>query len=146
MRERLFAHANNEGCSGCHLVSDPPGLALENFDALGQWRTMENGRLIDVSVDWQGKTFQGAQGLGMAIRDDPLIPACLVRNVVAYGVGRTPDNADKAFIERKTRAFTAGGHKVPALIADIAASPEFYRVSPPAAKAPARAATKVAAN
>ena len=146
VRERLFAHANNEGCSGCHLVSDPPGLALENFDALGQWRTMENGRLIDVSVDWQGKTFQGAQGLGMAIRDDPLIPACLVRNVVAYGVGRTPDNADKAFIERKTRAFTAGGHKVPALIADIAASPEFYRVSPPAAKAPARAATKVAAN
>ena len=117
------------GCSGCHLLSDPPGLALENFDGIGQFRTMESGQKIDVSVDWLGKTFEGPQGLGANFHDDPRIPACLVRNLFAYGTGRAPDPTDQAFIDREVKAFAAGGYKAPALIADIAASPEFYRIA-----------------
>jgi hypothetical protein len=137
VRQRLLQHATNAGCSGCHLISDPPGLALENFDGLGQFRTMESGQKIDVSVDWLGKKIEGSQGLGAVFHDDPRIPACLVRNLVAYGTGRTPDKTDQAFIDREIKAFAAGGYKTPALIADIAASPEFYRVVPSKPAAPA---------
>lgn len=136
-RQRLLQHATNVGCSSCHLLSDPPGLALENFDGVGQFRTMEGGQKIDVSVDWLGRKIDGPQGLGAIFHDDPKIPACLVRNIFAYGTGRTPDAADRAFIERQTAAFAAGGYKVPALIADIAASPEFYRAARAAPAVPA---------
>ncbi len=140
VRQRLLVHANNAGCSSCHLLSDPPGLALENFDGLGQYRTMESGQKIDVAVEWMGRKFDGPQGLGMVFRDDPGVPACLVHNLVAYGLGRAPDPADRAFIDRETRAFSVAGYKVPALIADIAAKPDFYRVA--AAPAPAGAAAQ----
>ena len=136
VRQRLLQHANNAGCSSCHLLSDPPGLALENFDGIGQLRTMESGQKIDVAVDWMGKKFEGAQGLGAMLRDNQQIPACLVRNVFAYGTGRAPDKTDREFIDRETKAFAANGYRMPALIADIAASPEFYRVEPPKPVAP----------
>lgn len=129
VRQRLLQHATNAGCSSCHMLSDPPGLALENFDGLGQFRTMESGQKIDVSVDWMGKKFEGSHGLGVNFHDDQQIPACLVRNVFAYGTGRAPDKTDQAFIDRQIKTFAAKGYTVPALIADIAASPEFYRVA-----------------
>jgi hypothetical protein len=147
VRTRLLQHATNAGCSGCHMLADPPGLALENFDGIGQFRSMEGGQKIDVSVDWLGKKIEGAQGLGANFHDDPRVPACLVRNVFAYGTGRTPDRTDQAFIDRQIKAFAARGYKAPALIAEIAASPEFYRVvttSRPAA-APAVAQSTSAA-
>jgi hypothetical protein len=131
VRQRLLQHATNAGCSSCHLLSDPPGLALENFDGLGQFRTMESGQKIDVSVDWLGKKFEGSQGLGAYFHDNQQIPACLVRNVFAYGTGRAPDLTDRAFIDRQTKTFAAKGYKVSALLADIAASPDFYRVELP---------------
>jgi hypothetical protein len=137
VRQRLLQHATNAGCSSCHLLSDPPGLALENFDGLGQFRTIESGQKIDVAVDWLGKKFEGSQGLGANFHDNQQIPACLVRNIFAYGTGRAPDKTDQAFIDRQTKAFAAEGYKVPALIADIAASPEFYRVVLPKPVAPA---------
>ncbi|MEI7931625.1 MAG: DUF1592 domain-containing protein [Alphaproteobacteria bacterium] len=129
VRQRLLAHANNAGCSSCHLLSDPPGLALENFDGLGQYRTTESGQKINTSVEWLGKSFDGAQGLGRVFRDDPGVPACLVRNMVAYGLGRNPQQADKAFVDGQTKAFAANGYKVPALMSAIALSPEFYSVA-----------------
>jgi hypothetical protein len=143
VRARLLQHATNAGCSSCHMLSDPPGLALENFDGLGQYRTMESGEKINVAVDWMGQKFEGAQGLGANLHDNPQIPSCLVRNVFAYGTGRAPDKMDQEFISQQVKAFAAGGYKVPALIAAIAASPEFYRVADapkPAAPAQSHAA------
>ena len=64
VRGRLLDHMENTGCTACHRRSDPPGLALEHFDGLGQLRTTENGTPIDVSADLNGAKFSGAQGLG----------------------------------------------------------------------------------
>ncbi len=138
VRQRLLVHANNAGCSSCHLLSDPPGLALENFDGLGQYRTMESGQRIDTSVEWMGKSFAGAQGLGRVFREDPAVPACLVNNLVAYGLGRAPIQGDLAYIDGQTKSFAANGYRVPALIAAIAAGPEFYSVGTRPAGAVAR--------
>ena len=49
MRERLAEHRDNPACSGCHQLMDPVGFSLENYDAVGRWRTSENGKPIDAS-------------------------------------------------------------------------------------------------
>lgn len=138
VRGRLLDHMENTGCTACHRRSDPPGLALEHFDGLGQLRTMENGARIDVSADLNGKTFEGAQGLAKYLRDDPKIPACLVRNVYAYGVGRHTDERDEDYLHDQTQAFMSGGYRLPDLMIQIASSPEFFKAIVPRIAAPAQ--------
>jgi hypothetical protein len=131
IRSRLLEHMNNPGCSGCHRRTDPPGLALEHFDGLGEMRTMENGARIDVSADLYGAKFEGAQGLGKFLHDDPRVPACLVSNVYAYGVGRKPDYQDEDYLSGQTKAFAGNGYRVPELMMQIASSPQFFKVAVP---------------
>jgi hypothetical protein len=131
IRGRLIDHMNNPGCSGCHMRSDPPGLALEHFDGLGQLRTMENGATIDVSADIYGVKLDGAQGLGKFLHDDARVPACLVRNVYAYGVGRATGEQDGDYLSNQTRAFASNGYRLPELMVQIASSPEFFKVVVP---------------
>ncbi|HEV2668183.1 MAG TPA: DUF1588 domain-containing protein, partial [Blastocatellia bacterium] len=131
VRGRLLGHMNNKGCIGCHRRTDPPGLALEHFDGLGQSRMTENGIRIDVSAEFEGRKFEGAQGLGALLRDDPRVPATLVRNVYAYAVGRKTDAQDDSYLSDQIRRFTNNGYRLPDLTAQIAASPEFFRVVVP---------------
>jgi hypothetical protein len=131
VRGRLLDHMNNKGCAGCHSRTDPPGLALEHFDGLGQLRTMENGMRIDVSAELDGVKFEGAQGLGKLLRDDPRVPASMVRNVYAYGVGRKAEERDDAYLSDQTKTFASNGYRLPDLMAQIASSPEFFRVVVP---------------
>jgi hypothetical protein len=131
IRGRLLDHMNNKGCISCHRRSDPPGLALEHFDGLGQLRTKENGAQIDVSADLFGKTFDGAQGLGKLLHDDAKVPACLVRNVYAYGVGRKAEEQDADYLAAQTKAFSSSGYRVPDLMVQIASSPAFFKVMVP---------------
>ena len=49
VRERLAEHRANVACAGCHKLMDPVGFALENFDAVGRWRTVEEGRPVDAT-------------------------------------------------------------------------------------------------
>jgi hypothetical protein len=132
IRGRLLDHMENTGCTACHRRSDPPGLALEHFDGLGQLRTMENGVPIDVSADLNGAKFVGAQGLAKYLHDDPKVPACLVRNVFAYGIGRKTGIKDEDYLENQTKAFVGNGYRIPDLMVQIASSPEFFKVATPA--------------
>ena len=131
LRGRLLDHMNNKGCESCHRRSDPPGLALEHFDGLGQLRTMENGARIDVSADLYGQTFEGAQGLGKFLSYDRRVPACLVRNVYAYGVGRKTEGHDADYLAEQTKAFSINGYRLPDLMVQIASSPEFFKAVVP---------------
>ena len=131
LRGRLLDHMNNKGCESCHRRSDPPGLALEHFDGLGQLRTMENGARIDVSADLYGKALEGAQCLGKFLHDDRRVPACLVRNVYAYGVGRKTERQDADYLAEQTKAFSSSGYRLPDLMVQIASSPEFFKAVVP---------------
>jgi hypothetical protein len=128
VRARLLDHMQNTGCAVCHRRTDPPGLALEHFDGLGQLRTTENGTTIDVSAGINGVKFEGAQGLGQFLHDSPRVPVCLVRNLYAYGVGRETDAQDEDYIANQGKAFAGNGYRFPDLMAQIASSPEFFRV------------------
>ncbi len=134
VRGRLLDHMENEGCSGCHRRTDPLGLALEHFDGLGQLRTMENGMPIDVSAELKNVTIEGARGVGEYLRDEPKVPACLVRNVYSYGVGERAFGRDKAYLAAQTQAFIENGYRFPMLVRQIASSPEFFKVTAPKSK------------
>lgn len=71
MRQRLTAHRNNPVCAGCHRITDPIGLALEDFDAAGVSRSEENGAPIDASGDFSGKPFKNVVELSAILRDEP---------------------------------------------------------------------------
>jgi hypothetical protein len=131
VRARMLNHMTTAGCAGCHLPIEPLGLALEHFDGLGQLRTMENGVSIDVSAELDGAKFEGAQGLGQFLHKNPRVPACLVRNVYSYGVGRKTDGQDADYLFEQTKAFAGNGYRLFDLMVQIASSPQFFKVVVP---------------
>jgi len=68
MRERMAQHRANPACAGCHKLMDPIGFSLENYDAVGRWRTTEGGVPVDAAGSLpDGSTFTGAAGLRQAL-------------------------------------------------------------------------------
>jgi hypothetical protein len=137
VRGRLLDHMENTGCTTCHKRSDPPGLALEHFDGLGQYRASENGAPVDASAEFDGVKFVGAQGMAGWLRSNPKVPECLVRNVYSYGTGRKTGFRDEDYLVAQTKTFVASGYRVPELMTQIASSPEFFAAVVPAGARPA---------
>jgi hypothetical protein len=131
-RDRLNAHATDPVCAGCHKITDPMGLALENYDGDGAYRKTENGALIDARGELSGKKFEDSAGLGAAVRNDPATPSCLVDRVLAYGLGRTPVPTESSWKASLKEAFAKDGYVLPELMRKIVVSPEFFSAAPPA--------------
>jgi len=131
-RDRLNAHATDPVCAGCHKITDPMGLSLENFDGDGSYRTAENGAPIDTRGELGGKKFDDSAGLGLAVRNDNATPSCLVDRVLAYSLGRTPVAGESAWRANLKESFAKDGYVVPELMSKIATSPEFFSAAPPA--------------
>ncbi len=136
VRTRLIDHMTNPGCSGCHMMSDPPGLALERFDGLGQFRKMENGAPIDVSALIGGKSFSGSVGLGRYMHDNPGVSACLVRRAHDYGAGRSSKPGETKLLAAETAAFADAGYRWAPLMRTVLSDPSFYSVSAPQGATP----------
>jgi hypothetical protein len=142
-RIRLAEHNESPACAGCHKLTDPTGLTLESFDGAGTFRAKENGAVLDLTGSLDGVDFEGAPGLGQAMRDNPVVPMCLTDKLYRSAVGRELDESEGPFIEYLTAAFAAQGYRIPQLMRAIALSQTFYAVSaPPLAKPAAQAAAK----
>lgn len=87
MRDRLAAHQEEDLCASCHLIMDPPGLGLENYDGVGRFRTIENGVTIDTMSDLDGEPFDGAAQLGAVLRDRPRFSLCTILNLYRHATG-----------------------------------------------------------
>ncbi len=151
-RDRVDFHLENPVCAGCHKITDPMGLSLENFDGIGAYRETEKGQKIDASGTLDGKAFTDAVGLGKALRDHPALPSCLVKRAFAYGTGSPTTNTDRPLLAHFTTKFGEEGYKLPALLRTITMSEAFSRVAEPktsptpAKTANAPSAPAVAAN
>jgi hypothetical protein len=145
VRLRLQAHATNPSCAGCHSLVDPAGLALERFDSLGQYRELENGEPIDVHAQINGVKFEGATGLGKLLHDNPRTASCVVRNLYSTGTGRPAGAADRAVVDELTKAFAAGGYRLPGFLKALASGDQLFttRIQAPAAPPKVAAMTPI---
>ena len=134
-RDRVNAHLENPVCAGCHKITDPMGLALENFDGSGRYRATERGSPIDASGSLDGKAFKDVIGLGQALHDHPALTSCLVKRAYSYGVGGPAEATDRPLLTYLDTRFGEEGYRLPNLLRTIATSHAFSRVVGPAAPA-----------
>jgi hypothetical protein len=141
VRDRLIAHSENPACAPCHMQTDPLGLPLEHFDAIGSYRTHDNGEPINASAELRGEPVSGAQGLGQYLRDNPSYPACVARKLYSYSRGLNNLAVKTEDFKDAYQAFVDSEFRFRALLKNMAVSESFY-----AAPAPAAAANEVAKN
>jgi cytochrome c551/c552 len=127
VRERLEEHRRNPACAGCHQLMDPIGFALENFDAVGAWRTNDSGFRVDAA----GKMFDGAKldgpvNLRQAIlnRSDAFI-GTFAENLLSYGLGRVIDYHDMPFVRGIEREAAHNNNRFSSFILGVVKSPSF---------------------
>jgi hypothetical protein len=128
MREKVSRHRADPTCNGCHQYMDPLGLALENFDAVGAYRTTDQGLPIDATGELMGERFQGAAGLGKALRETPDFGACLVRRMYRHATGHLENPGEEPAVRALVERLAEGGHRLKALAVETVASPGFRRV------------------
>jgi hypothetical protein len=149
VRARLEHHRSQKSCAACHDVIDPVGLALENYNAVGQWRVKD----IDAGerIDANGKLADGTpvSGVGalrnyIAGRPD-LFVATLTENLLTYALGRPVEHFDMPLVRKLVRDAAKQDYKFSALVLGIVASPAFQYDKVPVDKPAEKKAEKPAA-
>jgi hypothetical protein len=126
VRAVLEEHRKNPNCAVCHKIMDPIGLALENFDAIGAYRTMDNGQAIDASGTMSdGTTFKGASELAQLLAKDPRYARCIVKQTLTYAVGRSFDTPEGNSYVATVAAPLAKNGTWPDVLRSIATSQAF---------------------
>ncbi|HYR87432.1 MAG TPA: DUF1592 domain-containing protein [Terriglobia bacterium] len=136
IRERLAQHRSSPSCNSCHSVIDPLGFALENFDAIGGWRSVdESGRPVDASgTTLGGAKVEGLSGLRALLLDQPeQFPRTVTEKLLAYALGRRVEYYDQPAVRKIVRDATSQNYRWSSIIVGIVKSPTFLmRTSPPA--------------
>jgi hypothetical protein len=114
-RERLAGHLTaGASCSGCHTLMDPIGLAFEGFDAIGRYRTMENGQMLDLSGEVSSPdpalagSFSGVRELGDKLAGSQQVRDCLATQWFRFAAGRSEAADDACSLETMRQAFATG--------------------------------------
>ena len=128
VRDRLQRHRESPACSVCHAPMDPLGLALENYDAVGKWRTTGEAALpIDASGNLpDGTVFEGPAGLRTLLleRREQFI-GTLTQKLLAYALGRGPEYYDRPTVRAITRSAASENYRWSSIIVGIVQSTPF---------------------
>lgn len=131
-KELLAIHRQNKACASCHNMMDPLGLAMENFDAAGRWRTKEDKQPIDISEEWRGhkfKTFRDLQNL-IAKEYRHKFIKCLTEKIMIYALARGMEFEDRISIMKIVEELKRPDAKYQdLLIAVIKSTPFQYRLA-----------------
>ena len=133
IRERLAKHRTNAVCSTCHSAIDPPGFALEHFDAIGGWRTTdESGKPVDATATMvSGATVGGLPGLRALLLEQPgQFPATVTAKLMAYALGRRLEYYDRPAVRQIVRDAAAHEYRWSSLVMGIVKSPAFQMRAP----------------
>src|SRR5262249_17635949 len=128
IRERLAEHRKNPSCSSCHSTIDPLGFALENFDVIGAWRTVdESGGKVDATgTTVSGASIEGLAGLRAALLERPeRFPRTPTAKLLAYALGRPLDYYDRPAVRQIVRDAAPQKYRWSSIILGIVKSPEF---------------------
>jgi hypothetical protein len=129
-RQRLTVHSENPVCAGCHALTDPIGLSLENYDGAGQYRLTEKGVKIDAGGALDGAPFTDAIGLGQALSQSAELKQCVVTRLYAYSLGRKVTEADNRSIDSYVSVLDRQGYRFDTMLRLIVLDPSFFAVQP----------------
>jgi len=127
MRERLEAHHTNPNCASCHNIFEPMGFAMENFDAVGQWRLEDNGNAIDVAVTTsEGLSIDGIPDLRELTADrGDQFAAVVTEKLLTYAIGRGLEYQDMPLVRSVTRSAAEDDYRFMSLLMEVIESPVF---------------------
>jgi len=127
MRERMEEHRQNPACSGCHSIMDPIGFAMENFDAVGAWRTHESRLAIDAS----GQLLDGTKVNGVVelkkvlMREPETFVATFTEKMMTYALGRGLAYYDMPTVRKIVRNSSRGDYRFSTIVSEIVRSTPF---------------------
>ncbi len=127
MRQQLEKHRSNPTCASCHTRMDVLGFGLENYDAIGRWRTTDGKFPIDVSGTFpNGKSFATPAEMRTLLKGEiPDFTRCLTEKMLTYAIGRGVERYDKRTVNDINRKVAASGYKFQTLIYEIIESLPF---------------------
>jgi hypothetical protein len=130
LRENLALHATNKSCASCHSRMDPLGLALENFNAMGEWRDAEMNRPIEPGGKLiTGESFKDIRELKhiLATTHRRDFYYCITEKLMTYSLGRTLDYYDVETVDRLVAQLEASGGRASVLLQGIVNSAPFQQ-------------------
>ena len=127
VRERLAEHRKNPTCAGCHRLTDPVGFALENYDAVGRWRTLDGGEPIDPSGTlFDGTAFNGVADLQKAILNhSDMFVTTLSEKLLTFATGRGVGYYDGPALRKILRDARADDYRFSSIVMGIVNSMPF---------------------
>ena len=127
LREQLEAHRQNPTCASCHSRMDPLGFGLENFDAIGAWRTQDGKFPIDATgVLPDGRSFKGPEELKAILKAQrDAFAQGLTEKLLTYALGRGVENYDKPAVKQIVGRLAADDYRFSRLVIEIAGSLPF---------------------
>lgn len=130
LRQKLERHRADPACAGCHALTDPMGLALENFDTLGKFRADDQGLVIDASGQLDGTPFINGNELAGLLRDHPDAPGCLVKKLYTYVTGRLPVLSEREILAALEDDLTAEDNRFDQLLLALVTQEAFRFANP----------------
>jgi hypothetical protein len=130
LRQRMEQHRSNPACAACHKLMDPLGLALENYDAVGRWRTKEAGQDIDTTGEFPtGESIRNPGDLIRVIRDNKSerFVRTLTEKLMVYALGRGLEYYDRCAVDKVIAAAATEDYRMQSLIYYIVISDPFQR-------------------
>ncbi len=127
LRQRMEQHRANPSCASCHRRMDPLGFGLENFDAVGAWRTIDGKEPVDATgVLPGGESFRGPDGLkAVLLKRKDQFARCLADKVLTYALGRSTERGDRCAVDAVARELTAADYRFSAVVLGVVRSEPF---------------------
>jgi Protein of unknown function (DUF1592)/Protein of unknown function (DUF1588)/Protein of unknown function (DUF1585)/Protein of unknown function (DUF1587)/Protein of unknown function (DUF1595) len=127
LRERIELHRANPTCAACHQIMDPIGLALENFDLIGRWRTEENGYPLNTTTTLiDGTPIDGPMALRRALLDrGDAVASNIIEKLLSYALGRHLHSPDMAAVRKIAAESTTSQYRFSDIVLGIVDSDPF---------------------
>ncbi len=127
MRQQMEMHRKVEPCASCHKIMDPIGFSMENFDAVGKWRTMDGDSPIDASgVLVDGSKLDGVKGMREALlRYSPQFVRVITEKLLIYALGRGTEYYDMPLIRSIDHEAEPNNYRFSSLVLGVVKSDAF---------------------
>lgn len=125
LRERLAEHRTNPACASCHALFDPIGLAFEEFDGMGRYRSTEAGKAIKTSGTIDDEPFSDPRGLAAFVSRQPRTATCLAKQLLTFATGGEVGEKQEGAVELVAERTTQANHSFKKLVLNLVASPAF---------------------